>query len=128
VNVVLMHRRAARRRPRLVDEEQADPAVDGAPSAEDALDSRLRMQAFYRLIERLSDKKRVVFMLHELEGLSPARISEIVQAPVLTVRTRLFYARRELAQLLSEEPELESIAAELGGARAAAERLSKEVQ
>jgi RNA polymerase sigma-70 factor (ECF subfamily) len=85
------------------------------------------MQAFYRLIERLSDKKRVVFVLHELEGLSPARISEIVQAPVLTVRTRLFYARRDLAQLLSEEPELESIAAELGGARETAERL-KEVQ
>lgn len=128
VNVVLMHRRAAGRRPRLVDEEQGDPAVDVAPSAEEALDSRLRMQAFYRLIERLSDKKRVVFMLHELEGLSPARISEIVQAPVLTVRTRLFYARRDLVQLLSEEPELESVAAELGGAPAGAERLSKEVQ
>jgi RNA polymerase sigma-70 factor (ECF subfamily) len=130
VNVVLMHRRATGRRPRLVDEEQAGPAVDGAPSAEEALDTRLRLEAFYRLLGRLSDKKRVVFVLHELEGLSPARISEIVQAPVLTVRTRLFYARRELARWLAEEPDLESVAAELGGPRGSepSEGLSKEVQ
>jgi RNA polymerase sigma-70 factor (ECF subfamily) len=50
-------------------------------------------------------------LLHEIEGLSPAEISEIVEAPVLTVRTRLFYARRELIQLLREEPALSSLAA-----------------
>lgn len=106
LNVVLMHRRASGRRPRLVEEEQAAPAVDGAPSAHEALETRRRVAAFYALLGRLSDKKRAVYVLHELEGLTPARIGEIVQAPVLTVRTRLFYARRELADWIEEDPAL----------------------
>ncbi|HEY8945754.1 MAG TPA: hypothetical protein VIM73_15900, partial [Polyangiaceae bacterium] len=35
---------------------------------------------------------------------------KIVRAPVLTVRTRLFYARRELVALLREEPSLALLA------------------
>lgn len=130
VNVVLMHRRAQGRRPRLVDEEQAPPAPDSGPLGEAALETRFRVQAFYRLLERLSDKKRAVFVLHELEGLTPARIGEIVGAPVLTVRTRLFYARRELLSWLEEEPELAAVLAEVQGSSAPAEAapsLSKEV-
>jgi RNA polymerase sigma-70 factor (ECF subfamily) len=69
------------------------------------------MRAFGRLLDRLAEKKRDVFVLHELEGLSPAEISEIVGAPVLTVRTRLFYARRELEQMWKDEPTLASIGA-----------------
>lgn len=111
VNVVLMHKRAARSRPQLVhpqgDETRADARL--APD-EDA--ARLeRMRAFRRLIERLAEKKRTVFLLHELEGLSPTEISKIVDAPVLTVRTRLFYARRELAEMLNDEPCLAGFAA-----------------
>ena len=101
-----MHRRARARRPRLVAEELAQPAIDAAPSAFAALESRRRVAAFYALLEQLSEKKRTVFVLHELEGLPPARIAELVRAPVLTVRTRLFYARRELSQLIAAEPAL----------------------
>ena len=69
------------------------------------------MRAFQRLLARLADKKRVVFVLHELEGMSPAEIADIVGAPVLTVRTRLFYARRELEAMLAEEPSLANLQA-----------------
>ncbi len=58
--------------------------------------------------------KRIVFVLHELEGLAPGEIAKIVGSPVLTVRTRLFYARRDLLSLLAEEPSLAGLAAELG--------------
>jgi len=37
----------------------------------------------------------------------------VVSAPVLTVRTRLFYARRELLAMLRDEPALEFVAREL---------------
>jgi RNA polymerase sigma-70 factor, ECF subfamily len=57
-----------------------------------------------------------VFILHELEGLPPAEVASIVGAPVLTVRTRLFYARRELATMLQAEPELSSLAMDIEGA------------
>ena len=106
INVVLMHRRATARRPRLVDEAKGEPALDHAPSAHEALETRRRARAFDALLGRLSEKKRTVFVLHELEGLTPARIGEIVGAPVLTVRTRLFYARRELERWIAEEPAL----------------------
>jgi RNA polymerase sigma-70 factor (ECF subfamily) len=52
-------------------------------------------------------------VLHELEGMSPNEIAKVVGAPVLTVRTRLFYARRELIAMLREEPALAAVADQL---------------
>lgn len=112
VNVVLMHRRSARSRPVLTEEAPGDLVADRDQTLPDEdAERRERMRAFQRLLARLADKKRVVFVLHELEGLSPAEIAEIVDAPVLTVRTRLFYARRELEAMLAEEPSLASLSA-----------------
>ncbi len=106
VNVVLMHRRSARSRPVFTDPLPADPAgTEDARPDEDA-ERRERVRAFGRLLDRLPDKKRVVFVLHELEGLPPSEIARIVGAPVLTVRTRLFYARRDLEAMLRDEPAL----------------------
>ncbi len=107
VNVVLMHRRSARSRPVLTEELPGElVADDHQTSPDDEVDRRERMRAFQRLLSRLADKKRIVFVLHELEGMAPAEIAEVVGAPVLTVRTRLFYARRELEAMLAEEPTL----------------------
>lgn len=106
VNVVLMHRRTQRRRPRLVQEELAPPQSALEPSPEEQVSSRLRAVAFHRALATLSEKKRAVFVLHELEGRTPSDIARIVGAPVLTVRTRLFYARRELAKQLAADPTL----------------------
>jgi RNA polymerase sigma-70 factor (ECF subfamily) len=117
VNVVLMHRRTQSRRPRLVQEELAPPPSDPEPSPEDQVGRRLRIAGFYRALDQLSEKKRVVFVLHELEGMAPARIATIVRAPVLTVRTRLFYARRELAERLMSNPELASVLGHPGSER-----------
>jgi RNA polymerase sigma-70 factor (ECF subfamily) len=116
VNVVLMHRRRARSRPFLTSEE---PGRD-APAPRDAqpdlaLDKERRIEAFHRLLERLSDKKREVVLLHEIEGLAPAEIATLVGCPVLTVRTRLFYARKELGEKMREEPALAALVRELEG-------------
>ena len=110
VNVVLMHRRAERSRPVYTDEASSDVTADErAPLPDAEAERRERMRAFSRLLDRLADKKRIVFVLHELEGLTPQEISEVVGAPVLTVRTRLFYARRELEAMLQEEPTLAAL-------------------
>ena len=107
VNVVLMHRRSAKSRPVLTEEAPGDIVADAEGTLPDEdTDRRERIRAFQRLLARLADKKRIVFVLHELEGLAPAEIASIVGAPVLTVRTRLFYARRELEAMLPEEPSL----------------------
>lgn len=112
VNVVLMHRRSARSRPVLAEELPGELVADaGQTLPDEEVDRRERMRAFQRLLARLADKKRIVFVLHELEGMSPAEIADVVGAPVLTVRTRLFYARRELEAMFGEEPSLASVLA-----------------
>jgi RNA polymerase sigma-70 factor (ECF subfamily) len=113
VNVVLMHRRAAKSRPVFSEAPESLAAVDHRPFADEQVERRRRVRAFHRLLDRLSEKKRVVFVLHELEGLAPGEIAKIVGSPVLTVRTRLFYARRELLAMLAGEPSLAMFAAEL---------------
>ncbi len=96
----------------LTEEAPGDLVADRDQSLPDEdAERQERMRAFQRLLSRLADKKRVVFVLHELEGVSPTEIAEIVGAPVLTVRTRLFYARRELEEMLGEEPALANLRA-----------------
>jgi RNA polymerase sigma-70 factor (ECF subfamily) len=109
VNVVLMHRRAAKSRPQLFGEAAAPPPPDPELLPDEQVARKRRVAAFYRLVDRLSEKKRTVFLLHELEGMSPADIATAVGAHVLTVRTRLFYARRELLEMVSEEPSLAAV-------------------
>jgi RNA polymerase sigma factor (sigma-70 family) len=122
VNVVLMHRRAKRSRPILAHQREHEPMPEieqhqDLPDAE--VDRNRRVRAFARILAGLSEKKRDVFVLHDLEGMAPAEISKIVGAPVLTVRTRLFYARRELEELMKTEPALsgfsESLSAHTSG-------------
>jgi RNA polymerase sigma-70 factor (ECF subfamily) len=110
INVVLMHRRAAKSRPAFSDPAPEDRiASPNEPAPDEDAERRERIRAFGRLLDRLADKKRIVFVLHELEGVSPSEIAQIVGAPILTVRTRLFYARRELEAMLGDEPTLAGV-------------------
>ena len=121
-NVARMHLRSRRARPVLtnagpreltVRDESADPSEISVRNA--------RLRALYRHLDELTDKKRTVLVLHDFEGLSPAEISTIVEAPVLTVRTRLFYARRELYAALGQDPELADVLNDLRANDAEAE-------
>ncbi|MCL2451062.1 MAG: sigma-70 family RNA polymerase sigma factor [Polyangiaceae bacterium] len=121
VNVVLMHRRSARSRPVFSDPPSGETLQSDGVSPDEDAERRERVRAFGRLLARLADKKRIVFVLHELEGLPPTEIARIVGAPVLTVRTRLFYARRELEAMLADEPALANLrlgVAKVSGAEA----------
>jgi RNA polymerase sigma-70 factor (ECF subfamily) len=110
VNVVLMARRAARSRPSLDGEPPLEDRTGGCHGGPDEdAERHERMRAFERVLDCLGDKKRVVFVLHELEGLPPREIAQVVGAPVLTVRTRLYYARREIEARLASEPALSGI-------------------
>jgi RNA polymerase sigma-70 factor (ECF subfamily) len=117
VNVVLMVRRAARSRPVFTGEPVAEQEPDRSLLPDEGAARNGRIRAFRRLLDRLPEKKRTVFILHEIEGVAPAEIAEMVDAPVLTVRTRLFYARRELAEMMRDEPALAQLAAELAAGR-----------
>jgi RNA polymerase sigma-70 factor, ECF subfamily len=93
VNVALQRLRKRKRRAEVSSDDVGERSTDETPERE--LDNRRRLDAVYRILDELSPKKRVVFILHEIEGREPKEIAGIVGAPVLTVRTRLHYARKE---------------------------------
>lgn len=64
------------------------------PAAE--LDRSQDLQRFQRAFERLSEKKREVFVLVVLEGLSGDDAARVLGVPINTVWTRLHHARRDL--------------------------------
>lgn len=107
-NVTRMHLRRARSRPKLADVEVPEaPRESRPPEGPDVeLERAERVRALYRLLEGLSDKKREVLVLHDLEGVAAKEIAELLEIPVLTVRTRLFYARKALYAALADEPAL----------------------
>jgi RNA polymerase sigma-70 factor (ECF subfamily) len=67
------------------------------------LQRRDAQATFYRLIERMSEKKRTAFLLFEIEGLSGEEVAALVRAPLKTVWTRLHHARREFLKALELE-------------------------
>lgn len=117
VNVARMHLRAQRSRPRFTDHEVPEGPRESRPELdpESITERNARVHAFHGLLETLPEKKREVIVLHDLEGLSPAAIAEIVDAPIMTVRTRLFYARKELYAAMSANPHTAQIVQALLG-------------
>ena len=103
VNVGLMHLRKRRHGPQTAAVAVPDePAPEAASPASEAMRSQKR-EAVQRILEALSEKKRVVFVLHDLCGKQAKEISDILDVPVLTVRTRVHYARKEFyAQAVNE--------------------------
>jgi RNA polymerase sigma-70 factor (ECF subfamily) len=59
----------------------------------------------YEILDKLSPKKREVFILHELEGLPCEEIAAMVGAKTETVWSRLHYARREFSERLARRRE-----------------------
>jgi RNA polymerase sigma-70 factor (ECF subfamily) len=114
-NVTRMHLRRGRSRPRFADVEPPEAPRDDVPSdaPDEQIDRKERVQALYRLLDKLSEKKREVLVLHDLEGMAAKDIAEVAGIPVLTVRTRLFYARKELYAALAEEPSLRAVMEQL---------------
>ncbi len=93
-NVALMHLRWWRRRPEQVSAELPEQVAPNAdPEAEAA---RRQAQALVeRALSKLSAKKRIVFVYHELCGMGPEEISQAVGSSYNTVRSRLHHARLE---------------------------------
>lgn len=90
-----------------VGEDDARGAAPEAVSSGDprqALEDRERTQRFERAIASLPPKHRAVLALREINGLSYDEIATTVGIRRGTVMSRLFHARRLLAQKLGDLP------------------------
>jgi RNA polymerase sigma-70 factor, ECF subfamily len=54
------------------------------------------------ILERMREKHRTAFVLFEIEGYTGEEIAELEQAPVATIFTRLYHARREFAAIVKQ--------------------------
>ena len=53
-------------------------------------------------LQNLSEKHRTVVVMHDMQGIPHSEIAKVVGASVGTVRSRLFYARRQMQAELAE--------------------------
>jgi RNA polymerase sigma-70 factor (ECF subfamily) len=110
VNVALGRIRTRKRRPLTYgtsDLESAaiDPSLTERPETpERTLERRQDRERVYAALEKLPPKKRLVLYLHEIEGRDLKEIAYLLDSNPVTVRTRLFYARREFYSVIAGEP------------------------
>jgi RNA polymerase sigma-70 factor (ECF subfamily) len=62
-----------------------------------------------KLLARMTPKKKVVFMMSDMQGMTAPEISAILNIPDATVRTRLFHARREFSSWIERNKEYRDI-------------------
>jgi RNA polymerase sigma-70 factor (ECF subfamily) len=72
---------------------------EASESPERAVERASAARAVERVLERKHPKKREVFALFELEGLSGDEIAERVGCPLNTVWTRLYHARKQFLEV-----------------------------
>lgn len=65
-----------------------------------------------RILRRMPEKRRTVFLLAELQGLPPADVAEVLGVGLPTMRTRLFHARQEFWRRAQGDPVLSQLAPE----------------
>lgn len=105
VHVAMKSRRKHTRSRLDLVEDLPERADEGASPADASLSAE-RQARVEALLQQLSPKKRAVLVLHDLQGVEAPRIAELLDTNLLTVRTRLFYARRELEALARQDPAL----------------------
>lgn len=110
VNVAYQHIRKRKKYLPPVDISSfSNELVNSEETPEATLRMTERAQQIHEIIQQLSIKKRMVFMLHEVDGLSTKEIAETLGCSKFTVKSRLFYARKDFNRLLRQQAVLISM-------------------
>jgi RNA polymerase sigma-70 factor (ECF subfamily) len=96
VRMALRHRRGAGRFFKMLTSFAHTVARRAPGDPETQSSQREELRAFEAAFAKLAAKKRAVFTLIEVEGLTTDEVAAALEIPAATVRTRLHHARREL--------------------------------
>lgn len=113
VNVALGRIRTRKRKPPPIgvadlDSAAIDPSMTERPEQPDrTLERRRDQERVYAALETLAPKKRIVLYLHEIEGLDLKEIAYLVDSNPVTVRTRLFYAKKDFYRAIAGDSALD---------------------
>jgi RNA polymerase sigma-70 factor (ECF subfamily) len=92
---------ALRRRPdEALDEDAAEAIEDPTDTPEVTLEKKDKSAAIRKCLEGLSAEHREIIDLVYYHEKSVEEVAQIVGIPENTVKTRMFYARKKLAELL----------------------------
>jgi RNA polymerase sigma-70 factor (ECF subfamily) len=94
------HRRRQRRAHVRAQEPLHEQLRDRAPSPADVAERSEALRLLDSLLEQMSDDKRAVLVLAEIEGMTAPEIAALTGVGINTVYTRLRRARIELTQAL----------------------------
>ena len=103
---VAMKSRRKHTRSRVDIVEDVPDVADDKPAPDTVSLSAERQVRVEAMLEKLAPKKRAVLVMHDLQGMDASEIAEVLDTNVLTVRTRLFYARREIEVMAKADPAL----------------------
>jgi RNA polymerase sigma-70 factor (ECF subfamily) len=104
VNIACDHLRGRGRRPPLSDDLLDELAAPGA-SPEKNAENRERLRLIWTLLDRIAPKKRIAFVLSEVEGLSLTEVAAVMDISADTARKRVDHAQRELRAMLQRRGE-----------------------
>jgi RNA polymerase sigma-70 factor, ECF subfamily len=85
-----------------LDEEVAEFIEDTADTPEVALQKQERSEILRDCLQKLSPAHREIIDLVYYHEKSIEEVSEIIGVPANTVKTRMFYARKRIAEMMSE--------------------------
>lgn len=91
-------RRSIRRRREVHDDELLKRQIDPRITPEQAISQSEARQDLQRMLEKIPEEPRAIFILFELERLSTVEIAELLELPVGTVASRLRRARELFLQ------------------------------
>jgi RNA polymerase sigma-70 factor (ECF subfamily) len=95
---------ALRRRPEEeLDDETAEQIEDHTDDPESTLAKKEKGSVLRQCLTRLSADHREIVDLVYYHEKSVEEVAEIVGIPEATVKTRMFYARKKLSELLKEQ-------------------------
>lgn len=103
VHVAMDHLRQKKRRREVLDDEAANMLVDPQADPAARVAQKEAAQMLNQALAKLKEEKRNVIVLHDLMEITAEDIALSLNIPSATVRTRLFYARRELAKILAKQ-------------------------
>lgn len=92
------YRRQARHRYEYSSEKIAEQAVQIEQVQQ--IHKEQQLDILERALALLSEKKRVVFVLYEIEELSMEEVAQVARCPVFTAYARLYAARREIKRVV----------------------------
>jgi RNA polymerase sigma-70 factor, ECF subfamily len=114
VRVVIGARRKAKVREFLGLDSGLEQADTQTPAS--AFERREAQMQIQRALSKMPEKKRAVFILFEVEGLTGEEIAEAVGCPLKTVWTRLYHARQEFLRQLRRQGVMEEAGSGADGA------------